>query len=291
MEMDSYRQVFSQLHTTVDEVKLAALPKRRRGLRPRVIAAAAIIIALGVSAAAVFGHSVQELEVREGPESSREINGGDRWDPLAGKGFISLQGYADSPEKTAMEEWMRFLHTYDPDGEMLAAVGNGPTGLDEKYALYFACTQDMADALDAIAEKYGLTLHGGFSEASTDRLSELYGGFAGENRGSGYTYDDGTFQFDGRYVFSDGEEVDYQFRRSMKGVLDAVGLNAGDTESYDQWEYKTECGVPVLLALGEYKSLIFADLEDCFIAVNVLSGSETPERLEELADSFDFSVL
>ena len=88
----------------------------------------------------------------------------------------------------------------------------------------------------------------------------------------------------------------------MKGVLDAVGLNAGDVEGYDQREYKTASGVPVLLALGEYKSLIFADLEDCFVAVNVLSGTETPgddvfggpmtaDMLEKLADSFDFSVL
>ena len=92
----------------------------------------------------------------------------------------------------------------------------------------------------------------------------------------------------------------------MKGTLDTVLLNITNAEAYEQWEYESASGVPVLLALGQNQSLILADLDGSFVAVNVLGGTATPEpgtedefapspmtaeRLQALADSIDFSIL
>ena len=225
------------------------------------------------------------------------------YDPLPGDtDMISLQGFAGSPEYQAMLEWSEFEHGYDRDGAILWQVGNQPTEWTEKYNRngYTVYSQEMADALEAIAEKYGLTLHSGFSlGADLVELRERFGDFTQADNWGGYYYNDGTFQFDGEQNIPGFGPLDYQFRRSMKGVLDTVGLNIIDAASYEQWEYETACGERVLLALGPGKALILADLPDCFVAVNVLAGTEaneyrgslSPEALEALADSFDYTLL
>ena len=74
--------------------------------------------------------------------------------------MISLQGYAGSNEYKAVQEWDDFLQSYDTDHSLLSAVGNRPTGLDKRYELYGSVyTQEMADKLVEITEKYGLSLH------------------------------------------------------------------------------------------------------------------------------------
>ena len=306
MDERLYRETFSRLHTTVDEEELILnRPKKRRPHIGAWILAATLTLLLGAGAFAAYQRSLRELVIRPEPETEdMPETASPRWDPLQeDMDFISLQGYADSPEKRAMEEWMRFLNGYDLDDAELAKVGNAPTGLDARYDAYFVYTQEMADALDAIAVKYGLTLHTGFTDSSTEELKDLYGDFLGTNRGWCYRYDDGTFQFDGENELEGYGHVDYQFRRAMKGVFDEVGLNVGDADAYENWNYTTASGETVLLALGTEKALIFADLPSSFVAVNVLAGTETDPAdvfssgplsaadLEALADSFDFSIL
>ena len=82
-----------------------------------------------------------------------------------------------------------------------------------------------------------------------------------------------------------------------KGVFTDTLLNIGNADDYTEWSYQTSSGVTVCLASSPSKCLIFADLKDSFVTVNVLagtaedSGNITPENLQELADSFDFSML
>ena len=49
--------------------------------------------------------------------------------------FISLSGFVGSKEYQANKEWIDFEKQYDPDGSIIASIGNSPTGLDEKYNL------------------------------------------------------------------------------------------------------------------------------------------------------------
>ena len=299
MEGNEYKAVFSKLHTSVDES--AIILKKPRSRRPRsaaVLAAALVIIALAASAAAIYKSRLQDLVLPSREESSEEVSEPGvtqsvSYDPLeAGTDMISLQGYAGSPEYKAALEWAEFEHGYDRDGKILEGTGNSPTEWDEEYGFngYLVYSQEMADKIDEIAAKCGLEKHtGGIFPADIAGLKERFGAFAAADRWGGYYYNDGTFQCD-----CETDSVSFQLRRSVKGIMDTVLLNINDVEAYEQWDYKTACGETVLLALGPEKSLIFADLEGSFVAVNVLCGtvaSFTARELEELADSIDFSVL
>lgn len=292
--------------------------------------AAVLILALGVTGYAVYRGRVQDLVMKSSEEDIVLVDDGTdivltdedsdivlvgeaeeqpaaepqaaSYDPLPGDtDMISLQGFAGSPEYQAALAWAEFLHNYDRDGSVLASVGNGPTPWTETYGVngYDVYSQEMADALEGIAAEYGLTLHsGGLQSADLREMKERFGAFCtAAVTGRGYYFADGTFQSDCAV-----NGISLQIRRCMKGVLDTVSLNIFDAEQYEQWEYTTVGGETVLLALGPSKALILAESDQSFTVVNVLAGSEdslfygadgsiSAAQLEELADSFDFSIL
>ena len=318
MEKNEYRDMFSKLHTSINEEDIIMHQNRNR--KPRVAAlllAAALVMALAVGGAAIYRNSLRDLLLLSEEMPTPEIHNTEpdaepvetpqsqSYDPLPGdRDMISLQGYAGSPEYQAALAWAEFQHGYDRDGAELKRVGNKPTGFEEKYSYngYHVYTQAMADKIDEISAHYGLVLHtGGMQAATVAELESRFGDFLSAYHYGGYYYADGTFQ-------SDCEQggISFQLRRCMKGTLDTVLLNITDVEQYEQWEYETACGVSVLMALGPDKALILADLEQSFVAVNVLGGTAAPEpgvqddfapppvtaeRLQALADSIDFSIL
>ncbi len=308
METKDYRDMFSKLHTSINEEDI--IMHRKQNGKPRAFAlllAAALALALAVSAAAIYRGRLQDLVLRgaETPEAADAAQAApdspaaeprsQTYDPLEkGKDTISLQGYAGSPEYRAALAWAEFLHGYDRDGAELKKVGNRPTGFEEKYSFngYHVYTQAMADKIDELAGQYGLALHtGGIQAATEEELEARFGDFLSVRRWSGYYYEDGTFQCD-----CEAGGAAFQLRRCVKGTLDTVLLNVADAEQFEQWEYETACGKTVLLALGPEKALILADLEGSFVTVNVLAGKQSPDpftaaRLEALADSVDFSIL
>lgn len=210
--------------------------------------------------------------------------------------FVSLSGYQSSPEAKALAEWNAFLAEYD----MEAAIGTGnevfvAEGRDD-WTLYMVYNYEMGEKLDEIAKKYQLKLHSDVNFVSPEEMEYRVGGNFMDDctRYWGYIYEEGTFDFSGDAQLAGSGTTDFQFRRAVKGTLDDVFLNIGQVGEYAQWQYLSSCGEPVLLALGSSKALIFADFEECFVSVNVLSGSEagmTKEDLQELADRIDFTVL
>ena len=297
MENDLYRDMCSKLHTSINEEEL--IMHQKRNGKPRIAAlllAAALVLGLAVGAAAIYRGRLQDLVLRSGEiPAPYETPQSQNYDPLqSDHEMISLQGYAGSPEYQAALEWAEFLHSYDRDGAELKKVGNKPTGFEETYSYngYHVYTQAMADKLDEIAAQHGLALHtGGMQGADIPELEARFGDFLSVNKWGGYYYEDGTFQCD-----CASGSVDFQIRRCMKGTLDTVLLNVTDAEKYTQWEYETACGETVLLALGPEKALILADLEQCFVAVNVLAGAQSPapvtvDDLQSIANSIDFSIL
>lgn len=110
----------------------------------------------------------------------------------------------------------------------------------------------------------------------------------------GYIYENGTFGFWGDAEMDGCGRTDFQFGRAVKGAFVDTMLNIGNVEEYSEYQYISACGEPVLLALGSYKALIFADFEECFISVNVLSGNKmgmTKEALQDLADRIHYKIL
>lgn len=224
--------------------------------------------------------------------------------------MISLAGVAGSPEYEADAEWQEFLKGYDQDESILAAVGNDSTGFEEEYGEYLCYSQEMADKIDEICEKYGLQKLTGFE------LPENYEGLCSgagvgdflvdnaENAKAGYIagwfYADGSFEFDGSAMISGSSFVmtDYQFSRAMKGTFQGKSLNVGELKEYKEWNYTTKNGEVVLLATnGSTKALIIAEREKSFVTVNVLGDvlggtfGIGEEELEKLAEAFDFSVI
>ncbi len=220
--------------------------------------------------------------------------------------MISLQGMAGSPEHMAAMEWQEFLENYDTDGKILQEVGNAATGFEEEYGEYLCYTQEMADKIDEICEKYQLTKLNGFAES--DSYEDLCaktgsGDFFGSSEnifvtyGNAFYYADGTFLLEGTAAVT-GENAcvtDCQISRDRKGTFNGTMLNVGDMDDYRQWEYETKNGVTVLLANSDHKGLIIAETEKSFVVVNLLgdiSGNSydvSDEALEMLADTFDLS--
>lgn len=269
--------------------------------------AAAFALTLAIPAAAVYAASLFRLDhVGSGKEVVEDYPSGDPREV----DMISLQGLSDSPEAKACVEWNAFYWDYDKDGTILSQIGNGPTGVDKKYEAYNCYTQEMADKVEEIREKYQLSLLTGLETADT--YDELLGksGFGDIRRASeqvvhsvsgGYFYEDGTFGVDAEAMIHTGQgsacKTDYQFSRAMKGTFSPIELNVEDVDAYEQWEYTTESGETVLLAKSSFKALIFLDQEKCFITVNVLGDlvggtfDISNEALEALADSFDFAAV
>ncbi len=225
---------------------------------------------------------------------------------------LSLQGLADSPEGMANARWQSFCTNYDPEGAILATIGNGSTGLEPRYDAYPCYTREMADALDAIAEEYGLqlltppTLYGS-SDSLPPRIADVLPASCdayGHVFDGGYAYDCGSFMAEGTFTFRDGRwpyPTSYQLICNERGYLSVSYLSIGNADEYTQWEYETACGMPVMLAMGPDKALIIADLPEAFLVVNVLDvrvgdvaageAAMPNEVLETMADAFRFDTV
>lgn len=277
--------------------------KRRRRKKPvwlifsTVAACICVLFALpvGVMAYNWFGLRDLLLQDSHGTENSESLNPGNE---NSGSGdihgaAISLSGYRGSPEAQALKEWEEFQQHYDID------IGNDVFAAEERedWSQYAVYSQEMGEKLDEIAAKYGLRLHREMNVVSAEELEYRVGGvFLAEDctKYWGYIYENGAFHCEADVEIEGCGVVEFQFGRSVKGTLDDVVLYIEEVDGYTEWQYETSCGEAVLLASDPVKSLIFADFEDCFIAVNVLCGSSsgmTEENLQKLADKIDFTML
>ena len=308
-----YQETFSQVRGT-GEIRWEDYEMRRRGrsLKWLVTLAASVALLAALSALAVAANFFGLRDVllpEKGGVYVTDENGvvipGER----EFKDFVSLSGWGDTPESKALAEWEAFQEAYDPDGSIIAEIGNEPTGFEDRYGFYLVYTQEMADKLEKIIAKYGLKLHEWMEVVLPETWGAAVGDFWRENVTpySGYIYENGTFRFDGGAELGAGElkgygPIEYQFSRSVKGTFDDVVLNIGDLGGFEEWGYRAADGTSVTLGLGERnRSLILADLGDSFVLVNVLTGrqgddtfSSGPigrEELEALADSFLYSTL
>lgn len=219
-------------------------------------------------------------------------------DPDNKYNIISLSGYLGSPEAEALSEWNEFLKNYDIDHKILNELGNNVFAAEgrDDWFLYGVYSYKMGEKLDEIADKYGLKLHHEVNRINKDELMYRVGGnFMGTVKGGAYIYEDGTFHFEGDIELDEYGTTGFQLVRKVKGTFDEVYLNIGQPEDYEEWQYITSCGEPVLLEIGTHQtSLIFADYDKCFISVNVLAGTGDGLKkndLQNLADQIDFSIL
>ena len=279
-------------------------PKRRTFRRSLLLAAAlGLIVAFGSVAYATGWFGLRSAVMYH--------DNGDPDQPYGNTDVMSLQGLAGSPEFEANARWHAFYDSYDPDGAILASVGNSDTGLEPRYDAYPCYTREMADTLDAIAEESGLELLSGLTLYGAAELPDWMRNTLPQSCGAfdhciyaGYSFDNGSFKTEGAFFFCDARwpyETNYQFVCNRKGYLSVSYLAIGDADDYTQWAYETASGVTVTLALGPDKALIIADLPDAYLVVNVLDvrvgdvqqgeAALPAEILEAMADAFRFDQL
>ena len=279
-------------------------PKRRTFRRSLLLAAAlGLIVAFGSVAYATGWFGLRSAVMYH--------DNGNPDQPYGNTDVMSLQGLAGSPEFEANARWQAFYDSYDPDGAILASIGNSDTGLGPRYDAYPCYTREMADTLDAIAEESGLELLSGLTLYGAAELPDWMRNTLPQSCGAfdhciyaGYSFDNGSFKTEGAFFFCDARwpyETNYQFVCNRKGYLSVSYLAIGDADDYTQWEYETASGVTVTLALGPDKALIIADLPDAYLVVNVLDvrvgdvqrGEATLPAgiLEAMADAFRFDQL
>lgn len=210
--------------------------------------------------------------------------------------IIGLSGYQGSAEWQALAEWQEFVSQYDPDGIIYQNIDGRLDSSFARYSCYLVYSQEMAEEIDRITEKYGLALHTtSYDLKEHPELVETLGDFLGDNGGYyTYMYEDGTFEVVGTIQFEDTGAWDFVLLRSVKGTFHDAMLDIGEVTEYQEKLYETECGVPVTLALGRNRVLVLADLEDSFVTVTIPYGTEkglAQSHLEMLADSIDFAAL
>ena len=309
MDENKYREMFSKVHSSVNEEDILMETKGRKKhkiLTLPLVAALVLVLGAGAAFGAAYLHSLNDAVMDENVEIQNPITHETR-----DARFMSLQGFAESPEYEAAKEWYEFNEGYDTDEKILDQVGNDPTPWDDKYGAYLVYSQEMADKLDEICEKYDLKLHEGQPKIAEAReIEKLFGNISSDDTASGYYFDDGTFQLENIDYELDGVgPMEYEFRRTMKGIFDDVTLTISNEDEFEQWEYETSCGETVLLAKAADYGLIIYENDDCFVVAHVnptveagnMSEEEfekacqeeaekrmTKEALEKMADAFDY---
>lgn len=284
--------------------ELGAAPKRKsKKTIITVLIAVAVVSALGITTFAAINGGLASRTFGKStwaPEDETYVDSDGEEYTFPEREFISLQGYADSPEFQATGEWLEFEDGYDRDFSIVTAFDEEVklTGVDpfeEKYGAYLIYSQEMADKVDEITAKYNLQLHKNLSDCDTDIVREKFGNvFSEEVFGAGYMYDDGTFQLDCTY-----KNIEFQIRRCMRGYFDTVYLNVGNIDNYEQWTYVTKDGYTVYLGIrSDGHAVISIDLEDSFVSMSIMPWDSdlnqvihTREELEDLVDQIDFSLL
>ncbi|MGN0425738.1 MAG: hypothetical protein ACI4FY_10515 [Acetatifactor sp.] len=289
-----------EAHEELLESRQQNTPAERNRVRRKPLKRMALVVLAAVMMLMLMGCAfglikLFQMKLGDYPYREPNVNGETEGKVSTGQ-FISLQGLTGSAEYLATKEWQDFLRDYDRDGTIIQSIGNEPTDVSAKYALYTVYTEEMAEKLEEIISKYDLKLHSEMNVVSQQELDRCVGGtFVGDalSRGWAYIYEDGTFQFDGDINLG-GTNYLLQFRRAVKGTFEEVVLNVGKVDAYEEYSYSTPDKNTVLLELGPAKGLVVGDFEDCVITVNLLAGTEdgiTIDDLKKLADEIDFNLL
>jgi len=240
--------------------------------------------------------------------------------------FMSYAGPAGSPEHEAAREWTEFRSEYDPDFEILNSLGDTDEAFTYGLDVYNCYTQEMADKVYEIAEKYNLKLMGechhpseplGYYELDDFMFEflDLYGIGNYISVPDGvysfqslqYYYDDGTFNGGGTIQFPEDSlwkhKIDYYYYCAVKGSFNPIHCNVSGIQEagYEEWTHKTPDGtiVTLLLSEGAKKAIIFAETDEYVITIRFdpthysYYYDETyvmsREAIEAFADLFTFT--
>lgn len=271
---------------------------RKKALRVLLIAAAvSALFAATAAATGWFGFS-SRVTPAEDPLG------------LSEGGYISMNDYADTPAGQAHAEWCRFWREYVSSHEFenyddLSWLG-GNEELESFYYIYGAYDQAMMDKLLEIRDQYGISLHtASVIVPNTEIFYQVTGTepFIDESVRSSLfpkpVYEDGSFSAEGAIYFGEDSYL-FSLIKGMKGVLDPSSNYLYRAEDYQEWQYTTNEGQLLNLAVyagpidrGALDCFIFCEGKDCLVTIfgSLPCAEDSVTAVEEYAELFDYGAL
>ena len=292
------------------QVNAPAQPNRRpaRKLGRVLLIAATVVLALTATALAVYQYGMKDRVVNEVDfvtESGRIVS------QYSAVGIVQKEEEDTklpvNPEAKALLEWQEYCLNRGENkmGEMVPYD-------DPIRSVYGNAWSNDVAKIREIAENYGLQLHEGVADVGglstfyetlgLDAFAPFIEGSDESAASNASIYNDGSFRLNAvRLPFSPAEEDApvVSFYRAMKGIFCNFYVLGDEAEAYTNEVYTTEDGIAVELALGVTSSMIFAELDDCYVTIEI-SGGTAPGSYRELldmdglkymAESVDFSIL
>ena len=227
------------------------------------------------------------------------------------RSIVAVRGVKDSPNYLATMEWYEFEKNYPSILEF-----DFQDQSLENYQVYewiYGCySQEMADKVDEIAEKYDLQLLSQDTTVQRWQTEMLFEALGIENvchedktskltDGSGYFFAEGNFQYSFEFklpkeagVWSDWVWATMCYSRD--GFFHPITMTM-DMESYEQWDYTTSDGADVLIAQNKTGAVMIAQTEAGLIWVNLdtslgMDASKHPTRqdMQRIAEVIDFTI-
>ena len=306
------RRALEPLHAsenTIEEVLNMARQEtnRKRRYPARRLLAVAAVIALMLAICGV-GYAVYQFTLADrvvaewvdGSDGTRYI----QYSPVGYQDEAVELTAENSPEAMAMAEWKEY------EQEQIERMVQGEEDWGEMVpyddpirSTYGNAWSNDVEKIREIAEKYGLRLYE--SVAYTGSLDEFYRltgleAFAPLSEGSAETsscnasvYDDGSFEIRAVRLPLSAEtedKVSVSVLRAMKGTFCDFLILGDEAEIYQNETYTTKSGHSVELALGETSSMIFTELDGCYVTVDVCGGTD-PGRYRTLLDMDDLKYM
>ena len=230
--------------------------------------------------------------------------------------IVSTNGYMDSVNYQATQEWLAFISSYDQDRSLEHQKDTDGYTAPEDYWIYNCYTQEMQDKVDEICETYSLQLVGPayFTRkpeavfSAVDIPSMIHKSSEDMFSLSGGTYyRSGSFNmvgmvdhcFEGR---STADSILFVYTCDKKSVFFPDYVILKDMESMDSWEYTAWDGTNLILAQNEEQGLIVASVGDFYISVTLSFSYSSPngdvniqnpcirEDFEWIADDFAYQI-
>ena len=289
----------------------ARQPRRvKRKLGTTLLIAAVIVSLFTVTAYAMGWFGLRERMIESSPETSAAEETSSPENSLAPtaepKRWVSLNGYADSPEYRANAEWLRFReeylasHTITNDNSWMDGLDEETVNTCHYYGVY---DRNMLEELNALAEQYGLRLH--THQVTPLSLEDFYraagtGVFLTEGDGGGYIYEDGSFKME---TWGELDKYNLSILKNLSGTILPLSSGMDKPENYQEWEYTNIHGDTVLMAFNEHREdidvsvadlRIFFDMDGVYIMADAGFYDEEPvtkSDCEAIADRIIFHEL
>lgn len=297
--------------------KNAGRTTSRKFRRPFLIAAIIALMLLLMGCAAAVLLNLEDLRFGEAPyvKNAHYQEDGSKVPATETRmSYISVVGAEGSKNQQALQEWMDFKKSYDPEGTLRSASGDFRA--PQEYVEYGVYSQEMVDKIDEICEKYDLKLTGDaaiIQQHDADLLTEVLGidgilknKAKAEAKFGGCSFTQcGNFSTVYNVTLTDPEaQQEYMFVLDYyyydKAYFDTGYIVIEDTENARQWNYTLADGTKVLIVseAGDGTHILY-DREDAFIRIsfnNVGWNWDYPSDvmskrdMELVAETLDYSL-